>query len=94
MSDILNVFLRKKPVLLLLTMDQKINYASLLAKKVNLTYTHAVLILRKFEENKLIESRMDGRKRVMILTKRGLDIQDIFKKTYNLLKGGETVGKK
>ena len=55
--------------------DQKTEwYASLLAKNIDCTYPHIVKILDIFKDLGLIKEREKGRKKVIVLTNKGMEI--------------------
>jgi DNA-binding MarR family transcriptional regulator len=81
------LFLHEKPIKILLGMrstDSKKNYASILAKIADCTYSHTVKILNIFEKSGLIQFNKDGRIKHIVLTKKGeelaKDLDEILKK--------------
>jgi len=49
-------------------------YASLLAKKIDCTYSHVVKVLQEMEKNGLINFDKQGRLKLLSLTKAGNDV--------------------
>lgn len=80
------VFFRKKPSLILIAMltDEKAKYGSILAKKVDCTYSHAVKILKTMEKMKIIEFEKKGRTKLVKLTPKGKQIAEHIKKIKEL----------
>ena len=83
----LTIFFREKPSLALITLltDEKAKYGSILAKKVDCTYSHAVKILNEMEKMKLIEFEKKGRTKLVKLTPKGRQIAELIKKIKELL---------
>lgn len=52
------------------------NYASEISSRVDCTYSHTVRILQKFEENGLVDSSKEGRKKMVELTAKGNEIAE------------------
>jgi DNA-binding MarR family transcriptional regulator len=66
------LFLREKPTLALLAVDElDPAYASLVAKRIDSTFPHTSSILSQLEEQGLIRARPEGRVRYLELTARG-----------------------
>lgn len=51
-------------------------YGGLISKKIDTTYAHTIKILSKLEDESLIESRKEGRKKVLDLTEEGMVCAD------------------
>lgn len=81
------MFFRKKPTLALITLltDEKAKYGSILAKKVDCTYSHAVKILNGMEKMKLIEFEKKGRTKLVKLTPKGKQVAELLKKLKEVL---------
>jgi len=47
-----------------------------MSRNLNLTYSHFMAIIQKFEKLKWIVSRKLGRNRIILLTKKGIDMRD------------------
>lgn len=71
-----DLFVREKPVRLLIEINnpRTENYASQLSKSVDCTYSHAVRVVQRFEENELVETEEKGRKKNIALTDKGKEI--------------------
>ena len=81
------IFLREKPIelLLCLTRGVKEKYPSMLAKDSKCTYSHTVHLLQRMEKADLVKFEKKGRLKLVVLTKKGLDIADRFKSQAKLL---------
>ncbi len=68
--------LREKPCEMLIQLNKMKGetYASILAKKVDCTYSHVVKILKEMENGGLIVFNKHGRIKLLSLTKKGKDI--------------------
>jgi DNA-binding MarR family transcriptional regulator len=88
MKDPFEVFFRKKPALMLVTLKKsgKARYGSLLAKEVDCTYSHAVKILQSLEKLGLVTFEKKGRIKLIKLTKKGQEIADNIDNIKNLLR--------
>jgi len=54
------------------------NYASEISSNVDCTYSHTVRILHKFDDRGLVETKKEGRKKMIELTEDGREIaQDL-----------------
>lgn len=67
------IFLRKKPSRILVSLhgDTAENYASSLSTRVDCTYSHTVRLIQKFKDLGLIETKKEGRKKIVELTDDG-----------------------
>ncbi len=74
------IFLREKPIELLLCLikQNKIKYPSMLAKESKCTYSHTVHLLQKMEKADLVKFEKKGRLKLIILTKKGEKVADLF----------------
>ncbi|MEM1535383.1 MAG: winged helix DNA-binding protein [Candidatus Pacearchaeota archaeon] len=81
------IFFRKKPALMLVTLltDDKARYGSILAKKIDCTYSHAVKILKNLEKMKLVELEKKGRTKLVHLTQQGKQVAESIKKIKDLI---------
>ena len=88
MKDNFDVFFRRKPALMLvfLKKNSRMRYGSLLAKEVDCTYSHAVKILQKLEELKLVDFEKKGRIKIIRLTKKGREVSDAISEIQRLVK--------
>ena len=74
------LFLRKKPVRLLLNIKMGGNpkYVSILAKETDCTYSHTVKLLEIFKNLGIVEFEKQGRIKFVKLTQDGMDLGDDF----------------
>ena len=88
MKDNFDIFFRRKPALMLVSLKKNIRmrYGSVLAKEVDCTYSHAVKILQTLEELKLVSFEKRGRIKVIQLTKKGKEVADEIESIQNLIK--------
>lgn len=78
-KDMEELFLRKKPVRLLLNIKIGSNkYISVLAKETDCTYSHTVKLLELFKDLGLVEFDKQGRIKYVKLTQEGIDIATDF----------------
>ncbi len=74
-EDLESLFLREKPALALLAVDEgEPAYPTAVAKAIDSTFPHTCGILAKLEAHGLIKSRPEGRIRYLVLTDRGRTI--------------------
>lgn len=80
-TDGSNIFLREKPIELLLCLLNRTNtkYPSLLAKESRCTYSHTVHLLQKMEKADLINFEKKGRLKLVSLTKKGEKVSELFR---------------
>jgi len=88
MKDNFNIFFRRKPALMLVSLKKntRMRYGSILAKEVDCTYSHAVKILQTLEELKLVVFEKKGRIKIIELTKKGRDVADAIENIQKLIK--------
>jgi len=88
MKDNFDVFFRRKPALMLVSLKRntRIRYGSVLAKEVDCTYSHAVKILQTLEILKLVFFEKRGRIKVIQLTKKGKLVADAIENIQQLIK--------
>jgi DNA-binding MarR family transcriptional regulator len=81
-KKIFNVFFRAKPALMLIHLLRKTGeiYASSLAKQVDCTYSHVVKVLQDMQVAGLVTFEKRGRLKVLILTKKGVEIATLIDK--------------
>lgn len=78
-KDMKELFLRKKPVMLLLNIKLGSNkYISVLAKETDCTYSHTVKLLELFRGLGLVDFDKQGRIKYVKLTQDGTDIATDF----------------
>ena len=84
---IVDIFLRRKNVEMLVALRDRNTkwYLSLLAKRVDITYPHAVQIAKKLEEAGLIKTRKEGRTRYIELTDMGEEVAVALENAYRQL---------
>jgi len=88
MKDNFDVFFRRKPALMLVSLkkNMRMRYGSVLAKEVDCTYSHAVKILQTLEDLALVEFEKKGRIKLIKLTKKGMDVADAIENIQRLVK--------
>ena len=80
------LFLRLKNVkMLLLLREKKKWYVSLLAKEADVTYPHAIQIIKKLEQAGLVKTAKDGRNRYVELTDKGREVAIALEAAYHQL---------
>ncbi|MFP4118794.1 MAG: winged helix DNA-binding protein [Candidatus Woesearchaeota archaeon] len=86
-KKIFNVFFREKPALMLIHLLQKNGevYASSLAKTVDCTYSHVVKVLQDMQKAGLVTFEKRGRLKVLILTKKGVEVATMIDKINTTL---------
>ena len=78
-NDLEELFLRKKPVRLLLNITLGgTKYVSVLAKETDCTYSHTVKLLELFEQLGLVAFEKSGRIKYVKLTADGTDLAGDF----------------
>ncbi len=88
MKDNFDVFFRRKPALMLVSLKKsnRMKYGSILAKEVDCTYSHAVKILQTLEALKLVSFEKKGRIKIIRLTKKGREVADAIENIQELVK--------
>jgi len=88
MEDNFDIFFRRKPALMLVSLKKKtrMRYGSVLAKEVDCTYSHAVKILQTLEVLKLVEFDKKGRIKLIKLTPKGKEVADAIENIQGLIK--------
>lgn len=73
-------FLKEKPVMALVTIRRAREeiYCSKISKEIDTTYAHTVKIISRLEEEGLIQSKKEGRKKILKLTQNGKKFSDHF----------------
>ncbi len=79
-EELENLFLRKKPVKILLALKngRGPKYVSILAKETDCTYSHTVKLLEIFKNMGLLFFDKKGRVKFVDLTKEGVEISEKF----------------
>jgi len=82
MKDNFDVFFRRKPALMLVSLKKntRMRYGSILAKEVDCTYSHAVKILQTLEILK------KGRIKIIRLTKKGREVADAIEGIQGMIR--------
>jgi predicted transcriptional regulator len=79
-TELDELFLRKKPVRLLLNIKigNSPKYVSVLAKETDCTYSHTVKLLEVFRDLGIVEFEKHGRIKFIKLTQDGIDLANNF----------------
>jgi len=86
------LFLREKPVLALIAVDEiEHAYGALVAKHIDSTFPHTCSIFRELEAQGLIRSRPEGRINYLELTARGKRVVKALRDLSELLKGQDAM---
>jgi len=77
-ENVQNFFVNVKPVRILVSIknNRTGNYASAISSDVDATYSHTVRILHKLEDFELVESKKEGRKKIVELTDEGREMAE------------------
>jgi DNA-binding MarR family transcriptional regulator len=88
MDDNFDVFFRRKPALMLVSLKKntRMRYGSVLAKEVDCTYSHAVKILQTLEKLALVEFDKKGRIKLIKLTAKGREVANAIEAIQALIK--------
>ncbi len=88
MEDNFDVFFRRKPALMLVSLkkNSRMRYGSVLAKEVDCTYSHAVKILQTLENLNLVEFDKKGRIKLIKLTQKGRAVADAIEAIQGLIR--------
>ena len=83
---IVDLFLRRKNVEIIVALREKKKwYVSLLAKVADMTYPHAIYLIRKLEEGGLVRTYREGRTRYVELTPLGEEVSIALENAYRQL---------
>ena len=95
-QDIEEVFLRKKPVNLIMKIKvgQVPKYVSVLAKETDCTYSHTVKLLGEFMEMGIVEFEKQGRIKYVRLTQDGVELANAFEAVLRKLSKLKSLKKK
>jgi DNA-binding MarR family transcriptional regulator len=79
-SKLQDFFLKQKPVMALVTIRRARDdiYCSMISKKIDTTYAHTVKTVSRMEDEGFVETRKDGRKKLLELTPKGEKFADHF----------------
>ncbi len=82
-----DIFMREKPIELLLCLIRrnKAKYPSMLAKESKCTYSHTVHLLQKMEKSGLVKFEKKGRLKLVVLTRKGEKVADLFEEVGRAL---------
>jgi predicted transcriptional regulator len=72
------LFLRSKPVKMLVSLRSGPKYATMLSRESNITYSHTVKLLDLFNDIGLVEFEKKGRIKIIKLTSLGEEIARAF----------------
>lgn len=88
MKDNFDIFFRRKPAMMLVSLkrNSRMRYGSILAKEIDCTYSHAVKILQTLEELGLVVFEKKGRIKIIQLTKKGKEVGDAIEDIQNLIR--------
>ena len=88
MKDNFDIFFRRKPALMLVSLKKntRMRNGRILAKEVDCTYSHAVKILQTLEKLKLVVFEKRGRIKIIQLTKKGAEVADAIENIQKLVK--------
>lgn len=73
-KNVVSLFLRVKPISILIALKKGPKYATQVSKEVDCTYSHTVKLLDELEKLKLVEFKKQGRIKVIELTEDGEDL--------------------
>ncbi len=76
-NSAMSLFLREKPVRLLLSLrstDKKAKYVSIISRDINCTYSHTVRLLDEFKQLGLVKFVKVSRVKYIELTEKGKDL--------------------
>lgn len=79
------LFLRTKPVKLVLALKSGPKYATMLAKEIDCTYSHTIKLLDNFKKFGLVDFEKKGRIKVVKLTSSGEELLSAFEKVTSKL---------
>jgi hypothetical protein len=86
------LFLREKPVLALIAVDELEHaYGALVAKHIDSTFPHTCSIFRELEAQGLIKSRPEGRINYLELTARGKSVVKALRELSELLQRPDAI---
>ena len=83
-----HLFLKDKPYRILKRLNrEEISYATSLSSDTNSTYTHVIHILQEFEKLDLVETRWDGRTKLVKITEKGKKLANLVKNVEDYVQG-------
>jgi DNA-binding MarR family transcriptional regulator len=77
-------------LLINLSRDSKLRYASVLAKEVDCTYSHTVKIIKMLKDNNLVDFSKKGRLKTIALTTSGKEIASNLARTISLFEKADS----
>ena len=88
MKDNFDVFFRRKPAMMLVSLKKntRLRYGSVLAKEVDCTYSHAVKILQTLQELSLVEFDRKGRIKLIKLTPKGKEVAEAIESIQGIIR--------
>ena len=98
MNDLKKLFLRPKPVKIIIDLKRGPKYATQISKDVDCTYSHVVKLLDEFEKLGLVAFKKQGRIKIIELTEDGQDlahaIEGVLMKLTRIKENAEKKSKK
>ncbi len=73
-TELTRLFLRMKPVRMMLSLKKGPRYATQISKEVDCTYSHTVKLLDDFKKLGLVKFKKQGRIKIIELTEDGEDL--------------------
>ena len=73
-TSLARLFLRLKPVKIMLSLKKGPRYATQVSKEVDCTYSHTVKLLEDFKKMGLVDFKKQGRIKIIELSKDGEDL--------------------
>ena len=73
-SELNKLFLRSKPVKMIISLKKGPKYATQVSKEIDCTYSHTVKLLDELETLKLVTFKKQGRIKIIELTENGEDL--------------------
>ncbi len=73
-TQLTKLFLRTKPVKMIISLKKGPKYATQVSKEIDCTYSHTVKLLDELETLKLVTFKKQGRIKVITLTEDGEDL--------------------
>jgi predicted transcriptional regulator len=85
-----HIFIKEKPVMTVLSIHKSRSetYPSKISQKIDSTYSHTINIISELEENGIVETKKEGRKRLVKLTDKGKEYAEILEKLVDMEEGG------
>ena len=84
-KPIFKLFLRTKPVKMLVSLKKGPRYATVISKEVDCTYSHTVKLLSHFEKNGIVTFNKKGRIKIIELTEEGQELVNAIEKCLRKL---------